>query len=171
MWCISNCSSPFQMQFHFPLNHDYGRKSKGWQKKRVTTMAKNYGKKLHFLHQSLEKQFLEVSIPFRYCFFIVSTSGFTNFKHPNKKKLTTINSWQLVNVSAAENQWRVDSQLKLWWWCSLRIDQGVYHLLNASILWGLTLDIWIKEKGFQKMSASSPKKSVTWNFGVVADFF
>ena len=44
MWCISNCSSPFQMQFHFPLNHDYGRKSKGWQKKRVTTMAENYGK-------------------------------------------------------------------------------------------------------------------------------
>lgn len=49
-------------------------------------MAKNYGKKLHFLHQSLEKQFLEVSFLFRYCFFIVSTSGFTVSSIQTKQK-------------------------------------------------------------------------------------
>lgn len=122
-------------------------------------MAENYGKKLHFLYQSLEKQLLKMSILFRYCFFIVSTSGFTNFKHPNKKK-----NWQTINctdVSAAENQRRVDSQLKLWWWCSLRIDQGVYHLLNASILWGTLSGVWIKEKVSKKCVEQPPKKNVT----------
>ena len=73
-------------------------------------------------------------------------------------------TWQTINctdVSAAENQRRVDSQLKLWWWCSLRIDQGVYHLLNASILWGTLSGVWIKEKVSKKCVEQPPKKNVT----------
>ena len=154
MWCISDCSSPFRMQFHFPLNHDYGRKSKGWQKKRVTTMAKNYGEKLHFLQQSLEKQFLEVSIPFSILFLHCLNQWFHKFQasKPNKKR-TTIN-WSTFQL-------RINEELIASWSCDDDVPFALIKECTTSLMHPSSeaspgsMD---QGKGFQKCVEQPPQK-------------
>ena len=130
-------------------------------------MAKKYGKKPAFPASKFGKAISGGVNSFSILFLHCLNQWFHKFQASKPKK-----NWQLstgTDVSAAENQRRVDSQLKLWWWCSLRIDQGVYHLLNASILWGTLSGFWMKEKG-QKW-VFCPAKKCYRNFGVLADFF
>ena len=109
---------PFQMQFHFPLNHDCGRKSTGWQKKESNEYGQDYGKKMHFLHQSFEQFFLDIVSS-------LSQQWFHGFKHPNKKKT---DNYQLTF------QLRINEELIASWSCDDDVPLALIKECTTSLM-------------------------------------